>query len=59
MDKIGWFIATLHQLSGHDTAAAFLGQSAGDKAACVVCQYEQQPTSERRAAVIEALARHG
>jgi len=43
MDTIGWFIATLHNLVGHDTAAAFLGQPTGDKSACVICQYEQYP----------------
>lgn len=42
-------------LVGHDTAARFLRQPAGDKAACVLCQYEAEPTEERRQRVIAAL----
>lgn len=57
MDQIGWLIATLHQLIGHDAAAAVLGQPPGDKAACLLCQYEADPTQERRAAVIAAVGR--
>ena len=56
MDPIGWFIATLHNLLGHDTAAAFLGQPAGDRRLCVICQYEQAPDDLKRQAVIRALA---
>lgn len=55
MDSIGWFIATTHQLLGHDKAAAVMGQPPGDKTACVLCQYEAEPTSERRQAVIAAI----
>ena len=29
MDAIGWFVATLHDLIGHDPAAAFIGQPPG------------------------------
>jgi hypothetical protein len=56
MDLIGWFIATLHSLQGHDKAAAMIGQEPGDKRLCVICRYERYPTDENRAAVIAALA---
>lgn len=55
MDTIGWFIATLHQLIGHDKTAAVIGASAGDKTACVICAYEREPSDENRAAVLRAL----
>ena len=55
MDKIGWFIATMHQMVGHDTAAAFIGFPPGDRSACVMCQYEANPSAERRQAVIDAI----
>jgi hypothetical protein len=41
MDQIGWFIATLHQLLGHDKAAVFLGQPPYNKNTCVLCLYER------------------
>jgi hypothetical protein len=56
MDSIGWFIGTLHQLIGHDAAAAMIGASSGDKHDCLLCQYEREPTDERRRAVTRALA---
>jgi hypothetical protein len=56
MDPIGWFIATLHQMLGHDKAAAVAGQPPGDKSACVICAYERQPTAENRQRVVDALA---
>lgn len=40
MDTLGWYIATLHQMIGHDRTAAVLGQSVGDKQLCVLCKYE-------------------
>jgi hypothetical protein len=43
MDTIGRFIATLHNLLGHDKAAAAMGVPAGDKRQCLICQYEQYP----------------
>jgi hypothetical protein len=55
LDNIGWFIATLHQLIGHDKAAQVLGQPVGDKECCLICIYEQHPTDANRQAVIEAL----
>lgn len=57
MDQIGWFIATIHQMLGHDTGAAWMGVPAGDRAACVLCQYEADPSAERRQAVIDAIGR--
>jgi len=56
MDAIGWFIATTHQLLGHDKTAAVIGQPPGDKSQCLICAYERHPTEERRQAVITALA---
>jgi hypothetical protein len=56
MDGIGWFIGTLHELIGHDAAAAVMGASSGDKGACRLCQYKRDPTDERRRAVTRALA---
>jgi hypothetical protein len=57
MDAIGWYIATMHQLLGHDQAAAALGVPPGDRSVCVLCAYEAGPTPERRAAVLAALAK--
>jgi hypothetical protein len=56
LDPIGWFIGTLHQLLGHDAAAAVIGASSGNKAACLLCRYDRDPTDERRRAVYRALA---
>ncbi len=55
LDTIGWYIATTHQLLGHVKAAAALGVPPGDARACLLCQYEQDPTEARREAVIAAL----
>jgi hypothetical protein len=43
MDHVGVFIATLHQMLGHDKAAAFLGMPVepGEQANCVLCLYER------------------
>ncbi len=59
MDTIGWFIANLHQMLGHDKTATVIGMPAGDRAACVICQYEAHPDKDTRAAVIRALAAEG
>jgi hypothetical protein len=56
MDPIGWCIANLHQLLGHDKTAAVIGAAPGDKSACLLCQYEREPTDERRQAAYRALA---
>lgn len=56
MDTIGWFIATLHNLVGHDMTAAMIGAPIGNKAACLICQYEAAPDDLKRQAVIRALA---
>jgi hypothetical protein len=56
MDAIGWYIATMHQLLGHDAASAWLDVPPGDRSACTLCAYEADPTPERRAAVLAALA---
>jgi hypothetical protein len=55
MDAIGWFIATTHELLGHDKAAVVIGVPPGDKAACVICRYERTRTEEDRQIVIDLL----
>jgi hypothetical protein len=59
LDPVGGFIATLHQMVGHDQAAAFIGQAPGHSSQCLLCMYEDDPTDERRARVIRALAPSG
>ena len=56
MDTIGWFIATLHEMIGHDKTAAVIGQPPGDKAACVICRYEQTRSEEDRLLVLALLS---
>jgi len=56
MDQLGYYIAVMHNLLGHDKAAVALGVPAGDKRTCLICQYEANPTDENRAAVIAALS---
>lgn len=41
MDAIGWYIATLHGLLGHDKAAAYLGQATYNVETCVLCLFER------------------
>jgi hypothetical protein len=41
VDSIGWFLITMHQMIGHRATADFLGQPRGDKADCILCQYEK------------------
>lgn len=41
MDSIGVFIANLHQMLGHDKAAAFLGEDPLDKSSCILCLYDR------------------
>ena len=55
MDPIGRFIATAHQLLGHDVTAALIDMPAWDKALCLLCQYEAHPTAERKQAVVDAI----
>jgi hypothetical protein len=60
MDAIGWFIATTHQMIGHDRTAAIIGQPPAPPGMtpqinCLLCQYESDPTPERRAAVEAAI----
>jgi hypothetical protein len=40
MDALDAFVLTLHQLLGHDKAAAYLGQPAGDRSRCALCHPE-------------------
>jgi hypothetical protein len=54
-DTVGWLIGNLHQLLGHDKAAAVLGVPVGDKAACLLCRYEREPTEVNRQAAERAL----
>jgi hypothetical protein len=55
MDPIGRFIATAHQILGHDVTAAVIGAEGWDKALCLLCEYEKDPTAERRQAVVDAI----
>lgn len=55
LDVLGWAIAELHGLIGHDKAAIALGQQPGDKTLCVICTFEREPTAKNRAAVYDAL----
>jgi hypothetical protein len=57
MDRIGWYIATLHSMLGHAKTAQFIGQpeEPGDRELCIICAYERQPTPARRQAVIDAI----
>lgn len=41
LDTMGWFICTLHQLLGHRQTAAFIGQPAGNRTQCILCEYEE------------------
>jgi hypothetical protein len=52
VDAAGWYVATMHQLLGHEKAAAAMGVPAGDKSECA---FEADPTPERRQAVIDAI----
>ncbi|HEY6276923.1 MAG TPA: hypothetical protein VIX86_11390 [Streptosporangiaceae bacterium] len=59
MDRIGWFIATLHQLLGHEKTAAVIGMPSGNTDACVLCRHERSPDDLTRQAVIRALSPPG
>lgn len=55
MDTIGWFIANLHQLLGHDKAAAVIGQDPGNQAKCILCAWERGEAT--KAQVEEAIGK--
>jgi hypothetical protein len=55
LDKLGWFIATTHQLLGHDKTAALIGQPPGSHGDCALCKYERTHDEADRLAVIVAL----
>ncbi len=55
LDRIGWYIATMHSLLGHDKTAVFIGAPIGDRENCLICQYEQSPDARKKQAVIDAL----
>ena len=59
LDHIGWYIATLHHLLGHDKAAVVLGQDPGSREGCLICAHEAAPTAGSRAAVIAAIGTEG
>lgn len=50
VDPIGAFLGNLHAIIGHDATAAFIGQPAGDKSACKLCQFEQGKITRDEAA---------
>jgi hypothetical protein len=41
MDIVGWFIVTLHQMLGHNKAAAVIGCPPYNRNACILCRYER------------------
>jgi len=41
VDILDWFIATLHQMIGHDKTAQVIGAPAGDKRVCILCRFER------------------
>ena len=55
MDAIGWFIATTHEMLGHEKAAAVIGVPPGDPAACVICRFERTRSEEDRQVVLDVL----
>jgi DNA-binding transcriptional ArsR family regulator len=55
MDPIGWFIATSHQLLGHDKTAALIGVA--PRGECLLCEYERNPSDGLRQTVIETIGR--
>jgi hypothetical protein len=55
MDPVARYIAYLHQMLGHDKAAAVIGQPPGNRAECLLCQYESNPGAERKQAVVDAI----
>jgi hypothetical protein len=55
VDAIGWFIANLHEVLGHEKAAAVMGVPVGDQAACVICRYERTRSEEDRQVVLDVL----
>jgi len=55
VDTIGWFIANLHEVLGHEKAAAVMGVPVGDQAACVICRYERTRSEEDRQVVLDVL----
>jgi hypothetical protein len=59
MDVVGWYIVTTHQLLGHDKTARVLGVDPRDKATCVICKFEANPTTANRLVVELALAPEG
>lgn len=55
LDTIGWFIATMHQMLGHDKAAAALGQPPYNKNTCVLCLYERGEATKQE--VVDRIGR--
>jgi hypothetical protein len=55
MDAIGWFLATIHGLLGHQGASRYLGITPGDPRHCSLCQYERDPSPTNRRKVFSAL----
>lgn len=53
LDTVGWYIATLHQMMGHQKAAAVIGEDVGDSTLCILCLYEKGEATKNE--VIERL----
>ncbi len=56
MDIFSWYVATMHQLLGHDKAALAMGQDPAPGERCLLCEYEEDPSPERRRAVVAAMS---
>ena len=48
MDAIGVFIATCHQILGHDKTAALIGMPPYNKKTCVLCLYERGKATKQQ-----------
>jgi hypothetical protein len=55
MDPIGWFIATTHQILGHDKCAQVLGVDPHDGEVCKLCEYEKNPSDEGKREIIRSI----
>jgi hypothetical protein len=53
LDSIGWFIANLHQMMGHDKAAMVIGEPPYNKNTCILCLHERGEATKQQ--VIDAI----
>ena len=55
LDTIGWYIVNLHQLLGHNKAAAILGQPPYNRDTCILCLYDKDEVTREQ--VIERIGK--